>query len=209
MAQALRGHLNSAHPQCVDPLDHEQGLLDRARSGDTGAFDKIITLHRQRVYSLAFQILRNCDDAMDVSQETFLKAWRTLAKFDGSHPFGSWLHRIATNASIDVIRRRQSRPQCRIDDVELAVDAASRTTPSAPEAPGVEMDRRDLRSRLDEALASLSPEHRAVIILREVEELPYGEIAARMNTSAGTVMSRLYYARRYLQTRLKGTHEEF
>jgi RNA polymerase sigma-70 factor (ECF subfamily) len=190
-------------------MDHEKELLDRARRGDTEAFDEIVTLHRQRVYSLAFQILRNSDDAMDVAQETFLKAWRSLAKFDGGHPVGTWLHRIATNAAIDIVRRRQNRPQCAIDDVELAVDAASRTTPSAPEAPGVGMDRRDLRGRLDAALASLSPEHRAVIILREVEELSYEEIAARTNTSTGTVMSRLYYARRYLQTRLKDTHEEF
>lgn len=190
-------------------MDHEKELLDRARRGDTGAFDEIITLHRQRVYALAFQILRNSDDAMDVAQETFLKAWRSLAKFDGRHPVGTWLHRIATNASIDIVRRRQNRPQCAIEDVELTADAASQTTPSAPEPPGVEMDRRDLRIRLDEALAALSPEHRTVIILREVEELSYDEIAARMNTSTGTVMSRLYYARRYLQTLLKGTHEEF
>lgn len=190
-------------------MDHEQELLGRARRGDTEAFDEIITLHRQRVYALAFQILRNNDDALDVAQETFLKAWRSLAKFDGRHPIGTWLHRIATNASIDVVRRRQSHPQCSIEDGELAVDAASRTTPSSPETPGVEMDRRDLRSRLDEALACLSPDHRAVIILREVEDLSYDEIAKRMNTSTGTVMSRLYYARQHLQTRLKGTHEEF
>jgi len=189
-------------------MDHETDLLARARTGDTGAFDEIITLHRQRVFAIAYQILRNEDDAMDVAQETFIKAWHSLGKFDGRHPLGTWLHRIATNASIDVVRRRQVRPQCGLEG-DLAVDAASRTTPSCPPAPGVGMDLRELRSRLDRALASLSAEHRTVIVLREVEELSYEEIAARMRTSIGTVMSRLYYARRHLQTQLKDTHEEF
>ena len=190
-------------------MDDENDLLARARSGDTVAFDRLISLHRQRVFAIAYQILRNEDDAMDIAQETFTKAWQSLGKFDGRHPLGTWLHRIATNAAIDVVRRRQARPQCGLEGGELTVDAASRTTPSAPPPPGVGMDLRELRARLDRALASLSAEHRAVIVLREVDELSYEEIAKCLHTSVGTVMSRLYYARRHLQARLKETHEEF
>lgn len=190
-------------------MDHDLHLLARARAGDTGAFDELITLHRQRVFAIAFQILRNQDDAMDVAQETFIKAWQSLAKFDGRHPLGTWLHRIATNGAIDVVRRRQSHLACELDEGNLPVDAASRTTPARPDAPGTAMDLRDLRTRLDAALAALSPDHRAVIVLREVEELSYEEIADRMRCSLGTVMSRLFYARRHLQSQLKSTYEEF
>lgn len=190
-------------------MDHERTLLERARSGDTQAFDEIVTSHRTRVYALLFQILRNEDDAMDLTQDTFIRAWRSLNKFDGRHPVATWLHRIATNAAIDLIRRHQVRPQCEINDGPMAVDPASRTTPSAPAIPGEALDRRDLRAALDKALATLSPEHRAVIILREVEELSYEEIAARTRASMGTVMSRLFYARKHLQSLLKDAHEEF
>ena len=91
----------------------------------------------------------------------------------------------------------------------MAVDPASRTTPSRSEVPGEALDRRDLRARLDRALASLSPEHRAVVVLREIEELSYEEIAGQTRTSIGTVMSRLFYARKHLQSLLKEVHEEF
>lgn len=190
-------------------MDHERELLERARSGDTRAFDEIVTIHRTRIYALIFQILRNEEDAMDLSQETFIRAWRSLGKFDGRHPFSTWLHRIATNAAIDLIRRRRVRPQCELTDGHLAVDPASRTTPAAFAIPGEGIDRQELRALLDRALASLSPDHRAVIILREVEDLSYEEIARRTQTSVGTVMSRLFYARKHLQTLLKQAHEEY
>lgn len=190
-------------------MDHERELLGRARSGDTKAFDEIVTGHRTRVYALLFQILRNEDDAMDLTQDTFIRAWRSLSKFDGRHPVATWLHRIATNAAIDLIRRHQVRPQCELNDGPMAVDPASRTTPSAPAIPGEAIDRRDLRAALDKALAALSPEHRAVVVLREVEELSYEEIAAHTKASIGTVMSRLFYARKHLQSLLKDAHERF
>ena len=139
-------------------MDHERELLERARSGDTGAFDEIVTSHRTRVYALLFQILRNEDDAMDLTQDTFIRAWRSLNKFDGRHPVATWLHRIATNAAIDLIRRHQVRPQCELSDGPMAIDAASRTTPSAPAIPGEALDRRDLRKALDKALGLVSIE---------------------------------------------------
>lgn len=189
--------------------ESERDLLRRSLGGDTRAFDEIVTSHRTRIFALVYQILRNEDDALDLTQETFIRAWRSLGKFDGRHPVATWLHRIATNAAIDLIRRKQNHPQCEINDRMMAVDPASRTTPSMGEIPGSSLDRRDLQNRLDSALASLSPEHRAVIVLREVEELSYEEIAARTRASMGTVMSRLFYARKHLQTLLKDAHEEF
>ncbi|CAN5561314.1 RNA polymerase sigma factor RpoE [soil metagenome] len=186
----------------------EASLLARARQGDTRAFDELVTMHREKIYMHAYQIVRSEDDAMDVAQDTFIRAWRSLAKFDGKASLSSWLYRIATNASIDICRKRQHRPQVELDSGPLNVDAASHTTPSQPEAPGEGMDRSEIKRRVDEAFALLSPEHRAVIVLKEIDDLSYEEIAKRVGCSLGTVMSRLFYARKKLQPLLQDLHEE-
>jgi RNA polymerase sigma-70 factor (ECF subfamily) len=186
----------------------EAKLLVRARDGDTVAFDNLITLYRDRIYMHTFQIGRNEEDALDLTQETFIRAWRSLKGFDGSATFSSWLHRIATNAAIDLCRRRRIRPQTEIGSEWMKIDPASRTTPSKPEVPGASLDRAVIRRRVEEAFSALSPEHRAVIVLKEIEDLSYEEIARHLGCSLGTVMSRLFYARKKLQTLLRDLHEE-
>lgn len=186
----------------------EASLLGRAQSGDTVAFDSLITLHRERIYMHVFQIVRNEEDALDLTQETFIRAWKSLPRFEATAPFSSWLYRIATNAAIDLCRRRQVRPQTEIASGAMKIDPASRTTPSKPEAPGASLDRAEIKRRVEEAFTTLSPEHRAVIVLKEIEDLSYGEIARHLGCSMGTVMSRLFYARQKLQTLLRDLHEE-
>ncbi len=186
----------------------EASLLVRAKAGDTVAFDSLITRHRQRIYMHTFQILRNDEDALDCTQETFIRAWRSLAGFEGTATFSNWLHRIATNTSIDLCRRRRIRPQTEIESGLMKIDPASRTTPSSPEAPGTSLDRAEIKRRVEQAFSALSPEHRAVIVLKEIEDLSYEEIARHIGCSLGTVMSRLYYARKKLQTLLHDLHEE-
>ena len=191
----------------VDPAD-ETGLVKRSQAGDTEAFGRLVTLNRDRVYMIATQMLRNSDDALDIVQETFLRAWKSLARFDGAATFGSWVARIATNASIDLIRRRQAHPQTEIESAPMTIDAASRTTPSRPAKPGESIDRAEIRERFEAALGTLSPEHRAVIVLKELEDLSYQEIADSVGCSIGTVMSRLFYARKKLQSQLRDLYEE-
>jgi len=186
----------------------ESDLVEKSRRGDTRAFDRLITLHRERIYMIACHILRNDEDALDVTQETFLRAWKNLARFDGTAALGSWLARIASNAAIDLIRRRQSHPQTEFESAPMAIDAASRTTPSRPDRPGESLDRAEMRERFQRALGTLSPEHRAVIVLKEIEDLSYQEIADSVGCSIGTVMSRLFYARKKLQTELRTFYEE-
>ncbi|HEU4678241.1 MAG TPA: sigma-70 family RNA polymerase sigma factor [Terrimicrobiaceae bacterium] len=186
----------------------EANLLERARRGDTAAFDSLITLYRERIHMHVFQIARNQEDALDLTQETFIRAWKSLARFDAAAPFASWLHRIATNAAIDLCRRRQVRPQVEIGSGALKVDPASRTTPSRPETPGTSLDRAEIKRRVEEAFQGLTPEHRAVIVLKEIEDFSYEEIARHLGCSTGTVMSRLFYARKKLQTLLRDLHEE-
>ena len=105
--------------------------------------------------------------------------------FDGTATFSNWLHRIATNASIDLCRRRRIRPQTEIESGSMNIDPASRTTPSSREAPGTSLDRAEIKRRVEEAFSALSPEHRAVIVLKEIEDLSYEEIARHLGCSSG------------------------
>ncbi len=155
-----------------------------------------------------YQIVRNEEDALDLTQDTFIRAWQSLVRFDGAVPIAAWLYRIATNASLDLCRRRQRRPQTDLEAGPMKIDPASRTTPSMAEAPGASLDRAEIRRRLDAAFDQLSPEHRAVIKLREIDELSYEEIAQHLGCSPGTVMSRLFNARKNLQTFLRDLHDE-
>jgi RNA polymerase sigma-70 factor, ECF subfamily len=186
----------------------EARLLIRAQGGDTVAFDKLITLNRERIYMHTFQIVRNEEDALDLTQETFIRAWRSLSRFDGTATLSSWLHRISTNAAIDLCRRRRVRPYAELESGSMKIDPASRTTPSSPEAPGASVDHAEISRRVEEAFSALSPEHRAVIVLKELEDLSYEEIAQHLGCSRGTVMSRLFYARKKLQNLLRDLHEE-
>lgn len=191
-------------PSMVDDTE----LVERARKGDTSAFDDLITRHREKIYMHICYMVRNDEDALDLTQETFIRAWKSLGRFDGAASFSSWVHRIATNASIDLCRRRANRPQTDVEIGPMKIDAASRTTPSKPEEPGASIDRAEIKRRIEAAFAELSPEHRAVIVLKEIEDKSYEEIAKHLNCSLGTVMSRLFYARKKLQTLLDDLHEE-
>ncbi len=191
-----------------DDVTEESDLVARSRAGDTAAFDRLITRHRDRIYMIANQILRNNDDALDVAQDTFLRAWKNLSRYDGAASLASWLSRIATNASIDLIRRRQVRPQTEFESVPMAIDAASHTTPARPARPGESLDRAEMRERFTRALGTLSAEHRAVIVLKEIEDLSYQEIADSVGCSIGTVMSRLFYARKKMQNELRDLYEQ-
>jgi RNA polymerase sigma-70 factor, ECF subfamily len=152
-----------------------------------------------------FQIVRIEDDALGLTRETFLRAWKSLTHFDITAPFSSWLHRIATDAAIDLCRRRRRRPQTKITSGALNIDRASRTK---PELRGRSVDRAEIAHRVEGVFATLSPEHRSLIVLKEIEDLSDKEIAHHLGCTMGTVMSGLFYARKRLQTLLRDLHEE-
>ncbi len=183
-------------------------LVAKSREGDTSAFDELMTRHRQRVYMVTYSIIRNSEDALDLTQETFIRAWKSLARFDGSSQFVAWLCRIGRNAAIDLLRKKQVRPQAEFDVGPMAIEAASRTTPAQPDAPGAGVEWSEFQERFERALATLSPDHREVIVLKEVEDLSYKEIAEIADCSMGTVMSRLFYARKKMQTELRDLYDE-
>ena len=174
-------------------------LVRRSQAGDQQAFRELFDRYHRQVVALAVGMTGSGDDAMDVAQETFVRAHKNLASFLGESSFYTWLYRIAVNVAID-FRRRQSRraevlPSEPID--ETVADAERTIDPRR------EVERRELGARILQGIDELTPEHKAAIILREIEGLSYEDISKVMQCSKGTVMSRLHYARKKLQAKLR------
>lgn len=173
--------------------------VEAARSGDRRAFGRLVDAYQQRVYAIAYGIVRDRDEAWDVAQEAFVKAHQSLSRFEGQSAFYTWLYRIAYNVSIDHIRDRGRRRAPR-DEPEAVHE---RSVGAGPEHPETARSRRELAEVLKAAMARLSEKHRAIIVLREVEGLSYEEMAEVLGISKGTVMSRLFHARQNLQEILR------
>jgi RNA polymerase sigma-70 factor (ECF subfamily) len=187
----------------------ELELVARAQRGDTSAFNELVTRYRNRAFSMIYNMVRNEQDAWDIAQDGFVKAWRNIRRFRGQSSFFTWLYRILMNISIDALRRKQIESGTEFDDtVRLQqIEPASATTPQREHEPATRLSDKEIRARIDAAIERLSPDHRAVIVMRELDGLDYQEIADAMECSIGTVMSRLFYARKKLQTMLKDVYE--
>lgn len=184
---------------------HVRQWVQRARAGDEEAFGELVKTYHQRVYSLACGMLNNPDDAHDATQQAWVKAWKNLARYRDSASFFTWLYRIVCNTCLDFLRqkaRRDEQPLPENVDRVMAPDPAEAA--SRRPRPDEEAARADIRKAFEQALAELSTEHRMALILREVQGLSYQQIASVMKCRTGTVMSRLFYARRIMQKRLKG-----
>jgi RNA polymerase sigma-70 factor, ECF subfamily len=190
-----------------EPDDVE--LVKRCQAGDSSAFNDLVTRYRSKVFTMIYGMLQNEQDAWDLAQEGFLKAWKSIHRFKGESSFYTWLYRIMTNVTIDSLRRKGIRGEAEFDDrvAPVNVEPGSRTTPSSAPLPNKKLEYREIRQRIDEAIAKLSPEHRAVIVMKEIEDLQYNEIAEVLSCSLGTVMSRLFYARKKLQSLLRDLYE--
>jgi RNA polymerase sigma-70 factor, ECF subfamily len=189
-------------------VEGDRELVELARGGDADAFRKLFNRYHRRVYSLALGMLRNPDDALDVVQDAFLKAHRHLDRFAGQSSFYTWLYRIVMNLAIDHLRKQK---RARHVDYEESIGNRA----SADEVgemsllpsilghnPGKALMRKEIRDHLGQALDQLSDNHRAVLVMREVDGLSYEEMAQVMQCSKGTIMSRLFHARRNMQKHL-------
>lgn len=159
---------------------------------------------------MIYQMVRNEEDAWDLTQDGFVRAWRSLANFRGQSSFFTWLYRIMTNVSLDWLRRKKIESGQEFDDsIGLpGIAPGAVTAPQAVVEPAVKLADQEIRKRIDEAITRLSDEHRQVIVMRELDGMEYHEIADAIGCSIGTVMSRLFYARRKLQTMLRDVHEQ-
>ena len=176
----------------------DQGLVKSAQKGDTGAFEELVARHRDKIYARAYSMMRNEDDAIDLSQEAWVKAWQRLNQFQGDSSFATWLTRITINLCLDRIRKNKRQRAESIEEMDEESGGVERQMPAVTVNPTERLERGELRQRIDKALGQLSEAHRTVLVLHEFEEMEYKNIAKAMDCSIGTVMSRLFYARRKL-----------
>jgi RNA polymerase sigma-70 factor (ECF subfamily) len=177
----------------ASPQFEDLELIHRCQSGDTEAFGQLVTKYRTKIFTMLCGMVRNENDAWDLAQEAFLKAWRSIHQFKGRSSFYTWLYRVTINVTVESLRKRSRRSEVELDDA----------IPSFLPGPGANYERAEIRALVYAALAQLTPEHRAVIVLKEIEDLPYQEIADILNLSKGTVMSRLFYGRKKLESILR------
>lgn len=180
-------------------------LIRDTRSGDKEAFRELVERYQRKIMSLLVGMVSNQDDALELTQETFVKAFENLPRFKGDSSFYTWLYRIAVNLAIDA-RRKQRRARSVSLEEPMGEDGAELATILADEKvpePFQEARSAQIGRRVREAINELTPDHKAVIVLREVEGLSYEDISRVMQCSKGTVMSRLHYARKKLQARLR------
>ena len=186
----------------------DEELVKSAQQGDMAAFEELVARHRDKIYARAFSMLRNEEEATDLSQEAWVKGWQRLVQFQGDSSFATWMTRIVINLCLDQLRKNKRVRTESIDEMNEETGGVERQMPVINPNPTEGLERGELRTRIDKALGQLSYEHRTVLVLHEFEELEYKLIAKKMGCSIGTVMSRLFYARRKMASLLAGLKRE-
>ncbi len=184
------------------PAD-ESNLIRRAQKGDLAAYDELIKRNQERIYATIYHMTSNHEDANDLAQETFIKAYQALKSFKGGASFYTWVYRIAVNKTINFLKQRNRRVQMSLNEVDFNVendpDLVALVSDKTPRrAAGLN----ELSEKLNAALLKLSESHRLAVVLHDVQGLPHEEIAKIMGCNIGTVRSRLFYARQQLQAYL-------
>lgn len=192
--------------------EEDRILIAQAQGGDRAAFRKLVERHQRRAFSIALALVRDENDARELVQDAFLRVYKGLGSFQGGSSFFTWLYRIITNLSIDLIRKpgrqigelHEDRAEAS-DDQDIEFPFLSRVDGADP---ADVVRRREIAGRLQKALDALPPYHRGVIVMREIEGLSYEEMAQAMGVSKGTIMSRLFHARQKLQKALHDCYVE-
>ena len=174
--------------------NQEQNWIQSARNGDQAAFGQLVIKYQKRVYALTVRMCPTPELAEEASQETFLSAWQGLPFFRGDSAFSTWLYRLASNACVDLLRKEGRHQGPSLDD-----EAVSAEVPDTRPTPEAAAEQKELRAQIEAGLRTLSPEHREVLILREIQQLSYDEIADALSLDLGTVKSRISRGRRQLR----------
>jgi RNA polymerase sigma factor (sigma-70 family) len=196
--------LVSTQPEHAAEAGIDLALVRRVQAGEVRAFDQLITKYRERLYAIVYNLTANREDASDLTQEAFIKAFRSIHNFKGESSFFTWLYRIAVNGSLTHLKKSRLR---RFFSFENINEEVSQSEIVEALADRTHTDKslliKELQEKLNEALQKLSPNHRAVVVLFEIEGLSHQEIATVMECSEGTVRSRLHYAKQQLQIYLQ------
>jgi RNA polymerase sigma-70 factor (ECF subfamily) len=188
---------NDSEP--IVPVD-EKDLVRRAREGDLEAYNQLMRCYQERIYATIYHMTANHEDANDLAQESFIKAFQALKSFKGNSSFYTWIYRIAVNKTINFLKRRKDRIHLSLNNLDLnAEHDPDLVALISDRTPRREADLSELQEKLNEALLKLSELHRLVVVLHDVQGLSHDEIAKVMNCNIGTVRSRLFYARQQLQ----------
>jgi RNA polymerase sigma-70 factor (ECF subfamily) len=191
--------LSSSQPQASAPVDEDE-LVREARRGNLKAYDELVKRYQERIYATLYHMTSNHEDANDLAQESFIKAFQALKSFKGGSSFYTWLYRIAVNKTINFLKQRKNRTHISLNNIDFNAEhdpdliaLISEQTPRR--AAGLT----ELQEKLNEALMKLSESHRLVVVMHDVQGLSHEEIAEAMDCNVGTVRSRLFYARQQLQ----------
>jgi RNA polymerase sigma-70 factor (ECF subfamily) len=193
--------------------EEDRVLIERAQAGDMSAFRRLVERHQRRAFAVAFALVRDENDARELVQDAFLRAFKNLPTFQGGSSFFTWLYRIVTNLGIDLIRKPGRRQTSDLEENRLDLeDGVDLDLPFVSRLDGGDpadvVRRREIGARVQVALDALPSYHRAVIVMREIDGLSYEEMAKVMDVSKGTIMSRLFHARQKLQRALADCYEE-
>ncbi|MBN8249673.1 MAG: sigma-70 family RNA polymerase sigma factor [Verrucomicrobia bacterium] len=183
-------------------------LVGWSQQGDVEAFEQLVFRHRDKIYARAMMMMRNEEEALDLSQEAWVKGWQRLHQFQGDSSFATWMTRIVINLCLDQIRRQKKARTESIEQLEEDGGGVERQLPMEIINPTEGLEKTELRRRIDDAMSKLTEAHRVVLVMHEFEGLQYKEIADRIGISIGTVMSRLFYARRRLASLLQSLRRE-
>ncbi len=185
-----------------------QMILQKAKNGDMLAFEQLVLRHEKIVYHVALRMMSNAEDAQDLSQEIWIKIYRSLDRFDGMSAFSTWIYRIAVNACIDEMRKRKGKQSISMEEAAEKDDGIGLQIADEGVTPEESFMQKEAYQELLSAMEKLSPEHKAVLILRDVKGLSYEEIAEIMNLQEGTVKSRLFRARGNLREEILKIREQ-
>ncbi|MDB6020463.1 MAG: polymerase, sigma-24 subunit, subfamily [Pedosphaera sp.] len=181
----------------------EMELVRRAREGDMGAYDDLVRRYQERIYATIYHMTSNHEDANDLAQEAFIKAYQALKSFKGGSSFYTWVYRIAVNKTINFLKQRKNRVQISLNDLDFnAEHDPDLVALVSDKTPRRDINLAELQEKLNAALLKLSEHHRLVVTLHDVQGLSHEEIATIMDCNIGTVRSRLFYARQQLQAYL-------
>ncbi len=187
---------DSATPAPAD----EESLVRRTRRGDLEAYDELVRRYQERIYATIYHMTSNHEDANDLAQESFIKAFQALKTFKGGSSFYTWLYRIAVNKTINFLKQRKNRTHMSLNDLDFnAEHDPDLVALISDKTPRREAGLTELQEKLNAAMIKLSEPHRLVVVLHDVQGLSHDEIAKIMDCNIGTVRSRLFYARQQLQ----------
>jgi len=194
-----------ASPERRLEADSDMEIVHRVQAGDVAAFDRLILKYRERVYGIVYNMTSNREDAADLTQDAFIKAFQSIQRFGGQSSFFTWLYRIAINSTLSHLRKSRLRSFFSLESVNSDEPVSREIIAALTDKTGVERDTfvRELQEKLNDAMHKLSIKHRTVVTLFEIDGLSHQEIAEVMNCSVGTVRSRLHYAKQLLQSELQ------